>query len=453
MAYTPQVRTKSDLLALTESVITSNNNREITGSILNHLLQDFIESIFNAASSSSSVSVGASIFVSKTGDDATGVRGDFSKHFVTIEAAVGVASSGDTIVVFPGDYTLSTGEVACSDMNFYFHQGVNLKCDDGYLKGNNINIYCLGYIYRTVLNTMDDAGPIWLSGGVNKIFLEKVETASYAAVLVQGTNTECYLKVNECVNQLLTPAASGGKYYVSVEKMYSKYYNISYTGGCGGNFTNGGNQVVNFYVRNYKNTGGYFAIDHNKFTELNFIIDFAEELYFNLSGNPSGPFRAYCKQVINTTEDVSMFNFSTPSGSSISPVNEIRGRFISVGKVIENNLICTLVFDGEIILSNWSLNKIAVQWGGSWIVPGVLKLKGEIYGQVLLYMDSAASPTPAVFTKDLKIVCDSSITHSIDNTGGSGSVEMIVMNTFANKSVSSSLTQKVSTVTVDSNVK
>lgn len=42
------------------------------------------------------------------GNDTTGTRGDASKPYLTVEKALTVASSGDTVVVRPGTYTLST---------------------------------------------------------------------------------------------------------------------------------------------------------------------------------------------------------------------------------------------------------------------------------------------------------------------------------------------------------
>jgi hypothetical protein len=54
-----------------------------------------------------SVSIGNSLFVSKSGDNATAVRGNLSRHYLTITAALAAAQSGDTVFVFPGTYTES----------------------------------------------------------------------------------------------------------------------------------------------------------------------------------------------------------------------------------------------------------------------------------------------------------------------------------------------------------
>lgn len=59
------------------------------------------------------------IFVSKNGSDSSGTRGRFDLPFLTCNAAEDAASSGDTIIVFPGDYS---GEAALSGVD-----GVNWR--------------------------------------------------------------------------------------------------------------------------------------------------------------------------------------------------------------------------------------------------------------------------------------------------------------------------------------
>lgn len=54
--------------------------------------------------------VGNVVFVDAVnGRDSTGKRGDFSKPFLTVEAAIAVAQSGDQVSVWPGTYNLSAG--------------------------------------------------------------------------------------------------------------------------------------------------------------------------------------------------------------------------------------------------------------------------------------------------------------------------------------------------------
>lgn len=67
-----------------------------------------------------SVEAGNAVYVSKTGDDATGVRNNMGLSYATINGALVAAQPGDTIVVFPGNYELSTGIVLKDQINFSF---------------------------------------------------------------------------------------------------------------------------------------------------------------------------------------------------------------------------------------------------------------------------------------------------------------------------------------------
>ncbi len=68
--------------------------------------------VSNRSSGVSSVTVGNTLFVSKTGLDSSGARQNFAKHYLTIAAAITAASSGDTIVIYPGTYTEN---ITCKD--------------------------------------------------------------------------------------------------------------------------------------------------------------------------------------------------------------------------------------------------------------------------------------------------------------------------------------------------
>lgn len=50
------------------------------------------------------VPVGNAVFVSKTGNDATALRGRFDSQFLTLAAALAVAVAGDTVYIFDGTY-------------------------------------------------------------------------------------------------------------------------------------------------------------------------------------------------------------------------------------------------------------------------------------------------------------------------------------------------------------
>lgn len=71
-------------------------------------------------SGTSNVPMGNAVFVSKAGSDATGTRNNMALPFVTIQAALAAALTGDTVVVFPGDYELADQLVLRDQINFQF---------------------------------------------------------------------------------------------------------------------------------------------------------------------------------------------------------------------------------------------------------------------------------------------------------------------------------------------
>lgn len=72
-----------------------------------------------------SVLVGKTVFVdSVNGNDATGVRGDASKPFLTLTAAKTAATSGDTIFVGPGTY--AERNLLKNGVNWYFYPGATV---------------------------------------------------------------------------------------------------------------------------------------------------------------------------------------------------------------------------------------------------------------------------------------------------------------------------------------
>jgi hypothetical protein len=65
--------------------------------------------------------LGRTLWVSSLGNDASGERGNLSKHYLTITAAKNAALSGDTIVVCPGTYT--EDQLQKNGVNYLFLPG------------------------------------------------------------------------------------------------------------------------------------------------------------------------------------------------------------------------------------------------------------------------------------------------------------------------------------------
>lgn len=72
----------------------------------------------NNIESGQAVNIGNTLFVSKEGVDGTGERQNLTKHFLTVQAALAKALSGDTIVIYPGVY--DAGSVTIVDKSIAF---------------------------------------------------------------------------------------------------------------------------------------------------------------------------------------------------------------------------------------------------------------------------------------------------------------------------------------------
>jgi hypothetical protein len=81
----------------------------------------------SAIQTSSGVTVSNTLFVMPSGDDGTGTRERLDLPYATPWAAVAAASSGDTVVVFPGTYanvnTTTTDYLAKNGVTIHMHKG------------------------------------------------------------------------------------------------------------------------------------------------------------------------------------------------------------------------------------------------------------------------------------------------------------------------------------------
>ncbi len=66
------------------------------------------------------------LFVSKSGNDTTGTSGRWDKPFLTIGAAQTAATSGQTIIIYPGTY--SESNLGKSNINYHFINGAIFSC-------------------------------------------------------------------------------------------------------------------------------------------------------------------------------------------------------------------------------------------------------------------------------------------------------------------------------------
>ncbi len=83
------------------------------------------------------------VFVAKNGSDSTGLVNRLDKPFLTILAAQSATTSGYTIYVYPGSYTISN--LGKDGVSYHFMDGVNLSFSTGFVLSANINIFVSGF--------------------------------------------------------------------------------------------------------------------------------------------------------------------------------------------------------------------------------------------------------------------------------------------------------------------
>lgn len=84
------------------------------------------------------------LVVSPLGNDATAVPYDMQRHYATIQGAVAVAKSGDTVLVYAGVYTL-TASIQKDGISFYFMEGAVINYDVTPFAITNENVTVKGY--------------------------------------------------------------------------------------------------------------------------------------------------------------------------------------------------------------------------------------------------------------------------------------------------------------------
>jgi hypothetical protein len=77
---------------------------------------------------SSGTNLTQSIFVTQNGDDTTGTIGNMSKPFATLESASQAATTGSTIFVYPGTYTVEANyNLALEGVDYYFYPNTTVS--------------------------------------------------------------------------------------------------------------------------------------------------------------------------------------------------------------------------------------------------------------------------------------------------------------------------------------
>jgi hypothetical protein len=99
-------------------------------------------------------------YVSPIGNDATGVKGNVTKPFLTLGAVKALAVSGDEIWVLPGTYTINATLAKTGIIYRLFGATINMNVNGGNMLGTSENYKIIGD-GKSILNQQHIAGSVW----------------------------------------------------------------------------------------------------------------------------------------------------------------------------------------------------------------------------------------------------------------------------------------------------
>lgn len=265
----------------------------------------------------SSVQVGNTVFVSKDGNDGTGLRERLDLPFLTIQAAITAASAGDTVVVHPGTYvepiTLKDG------VDLYLHQ--NVIIDYGVsdttptVTDNGVAVTCTidGYgIIRRNTSTNGSSHVMYFSNASSNITI-RAKLINHTGNNAAGIRSNATIRVESDIT--VTGGASIG-IWMDVSTV-------------GGNVTYKGNLSAGDYGVLVSNDGIFYG-EGKLFSEFNSALHIAgSSAYGEFTGtlesdglfgleNSGGSGRLRNVQIItNTTTDVDGSGISKYGGSDL----------------------------------------------------------------------------------------------------------------------------------------
>ncbi len=185
-----------------------------------------------------------------TGDDGQGSRGQYGKPFATLAAAKAAAVSGDTIVVYPGSYSV-TQSIAKDGVNWHFMAGATVTFSDYsdtaiFDDGNTAMTFAVtgaGNFTRTHAAIADDDSTIkfvWLRHASSNVSIEcgdiTVDTSSLeeseakAVVVDDGTLRLRARKITAAGNLIAGQADAiwwvNGEVHIEVESIAATNYGV-----------------------------------------------------------------------------------------------------------------------------------------------------------------------------------------------------------------------------------
>lgn len=379
-------------------------------------------------------------------DTRTGINVyDENRPFATPEAAVAAATSGDTIVVEPGTYTI-TGNLAKDGVNWRGERGTIFNAtannlilfDDG---GTAMTFYVTGF--ESLITTGTNSGICKSTNSSSSCIVQEIDyVQSSTAFLCDGGTIVC--------NNINNAVATNGPVVQVDGNGYCEYYGNNVTGVSGLVCNSGVLYARAFTVGADPDNGIYCG--SNGYMIFNGQYVHGET---NAVKNAGGNLYANCQFATGNNYAIS----STGSGTAIVKCSEYHGGvavesgtgtlsitagigqgIVSGGTDASSTLNLTILH--EVTTSG---NPLVAADAGKLNLRGKFKTTGST--EPVIKINSA---TTGLVLQDCVLVADPSATNSIEKVTGTPTIK--VYRALSNKGVQAGITQQVSTVLADSNV-
>lgn len=392
---------------------------------------------FNSTSTISSISsspipVLNALFVSKSGNDGTAITGRFDKPYLTITAAQAAASSGQTIIVYPGTYSTATGEtfpLGKAGLNYHFINGVVVSSTtstmwvdtgvisysisgDGELTSTSgiIASFTTGGVLTMAAKRLSNTSSYSLSSaGASKIYatIQKDITTTTGQCFGIVTAGELYVSAKLVTSAGLIAVSS------EVGNIFNLTSNLITCTGNTGAFQLAGTNTINGALT-YTGTGDVFALG-GALVNINCYSDITHSNSTSL-----------CNLTIGTTGNINFYGILNGKGNAI-----VNG------------------FLGTVSVYNDMTTSIAT-------APSISMTSGTVAVRNCRIKNSDANAASYAITKTTgTLILQNAI---LITSGGTECVHsaaaqnMTVYNSVANVAVSVNITQKVSSVLIDAQV-
>lgn len=320
------------------------------------IFSTIISVVQELTSSISSVPVLNTLFVSKSGNDTTAVSGRFDRPYLTIVGAEAAASSGQTIVVYPGTYT--DRNLGKDGVNYNFMDGaiVSSGASDLWEDSGGISYSVTG---SGDFRTTTGSAITFTNGGTLTLFAKSISNTS-GFLINTGGASKAYITTFKDIT-----SATG---YCSIMSGTSEQHLIAPLISSGGYIANSNVATTKLYISAdlIQSSGGSI------FDMAGFIEAKGRMVYTGVGtaiGYSAGPLA--CDQnfhgdLINSTSATAI-----AFGASNTGTINFYGRIIGTGNITIGASGLTVVFYNDITTNKTTSPSISIS-------AGTLKIRGKV---------------------------------------------------------------------------